>query len=53
MRITNQCRGKIYIDIKRKLLDRPIKLGRKSVWLRSQRVAYTQRLIELSSQNTV
>ena len=53
MRITNQCRGKIYIDIKRKLLDRPIKLGRKSVWLRSQRVAYMQRLIELSSQNTV
>jgi predicted DNA-binding transcriptional regulator AlpA len=48
MRITKQSRGKLYLDMQRNLLVRPIKLGRKSVWLRSQRVEYMRRLIEAS-----
>ncbi|MGA7323426.1 MAG: hypothetical protein WBX25_02805 [Rhodomicrobium sp.] len=47
-RITNQSRGKIYKDMQRNLLDRPIKLGKKSVWLRSQRIDYMRKLIAAS-----
>jgi len=50
MRITRQSRGKIYKDMQANLLVRPIKLGRKSVWLRSQRVEYMKKLIMASEE---
>jgi predicted DNA-binding transcriptional regulator AlpA len=51
MRITKQSRPKLYKDMKANILPRPIKLGRKSVWLRSQRVEYMRRLIEASESS--